>query len=204
MTGARAIVAGDGEVAAAVARRLRADGADVARLDGDGVKLAREDAARTAVEAAAAGLGGLDVLVTAFARREERAFLDTGDDLWERMLDENLKAPFLVSREAARVMAGGNGGVIVHVGSDVAARPGPRQAAYAAARAGGHLLATAMALDLVPDGVRVCCVAHAEAGEPRASAAEDTAAAVAFCASPAASYVLGSTFYVDGLVPVRG
>ncbi len=88
-----------------------------------------------------------------------------------------------------------------HVGSDVALRPGPGTAAYAAAKAGVHLLATAMALDLAPDGIRVCCVAACEDSEPTA---EDVAASVAFCASDEASYVLGSTFFLDGPLPYRG
>jgi NAD(P)-dependent dehydrogenase (short-subunit alcohol dehydrogenase family) len=70
-----------------------------------------------------------------------------------------------------------------------------------AAKAGVHLLATAMALDLAPDGIRVCCVAACEDGEPTA---EDAAASVAFCASDEASYVLGSTFFLDGPLPYRG
>ena len=97
----------------------------------------------------------------------------------------------------------GRGGVIVHVGSDVALRDEPGTAAYAAAKAGVHLLTTGMALDLAPDGVRVCAVAAPEsAGDGLGDG--DLAAAVAFCASDEASYVLGSTFFPGGLMPFRG
>ena len=89
----------------------------------------------------------------------------------------------------------------VHVGCDVALRPGPGMAAYAAAKAGVRLLATAIALDLAPDGIRVCCVAACEDSEPTA---EDVAASVAFCAFDEASDVLGSTFFPDGPLPYRG
>ena len=98
-------------------------------------------------------------------------------------------------------MATTGGGVIVHVGSDAAVRPVPGSAADAAAKAGVHLLATATALDLAPDGIRVCCVAACEDGR---TSAEDVAASVAFCASDDASYVLGSTFFVEGPLPYRG
>jgi NAD(P)-dependent dehydrogenase (short-subunit alcohol dehydrogenase family) len=178
--GKRCVVAGQGAMAEAVAARLSSEGATVA----------------TAIDE----LVAIDVLVTAFAAREDRPFIELEDEVWARTLDENLKAAFLVAREAARRMGAG-GGVIVHVGSDVALRPGPGTAAYAAAKAGVHLLATAMALDLAPNGIRVCCVA---ACEDSRLTAEDVAASVAFCASDEAAYVLGSTFFPDGPLPYRG
>jgi len=203
--GRRCLVAGEGAVADAVAARLEAEGARTLRSGGD---LAEEAEARAAVEQAIAQLGGVDVLVTAFAMREDRPFLEIDDEGWQRHIDGNLKSAFLVAREAARAMIENGGGVIVHVGSDVGARPGPNTAAYAAAKAGVHLLATGMALDLAPDGVRVCAVAAPEDGSETPATAElgpeDVAAAVAFCASDEASYVLGSTFFLNGPLPVRG
>jgi len=205
--GKRCLVAGEGAIADAVASRLGAEGARLARLDGDPGRLAEDATARAAVEGAVTELGGVDVLVTAFATREDRPFLEIDDECWRRHVDGNLKSAFLVGREAARAMVGNGGGVIVHVGSDVGARPGPKTAAYAAAKAGVHLLATGMALDLAPDGVRVCAVAACEDGSEAPAPAEigpdDVAAAVAFCASDEASYVLGSTFFLSGPLPVR-
>ena len=61
---------------------------------------------------------------------ESAVLIKTDDELWQRMLDENLKSVFLVTRDVTRRMAAG--GVVVHVGSSVAARPGPGTAAYAA------------------------------------------------------------------------
>jgi 3-oxoacyl-[acyl-carrier protein] reductase len=123
------------------------------------------------------------------------------------VLAENLKSAFLVGRECARAMVEAGGGVIVHVGSDLAVRPGPGTASYAAAKAGVHLMATCMALDLAPQGVRVCAVAACEDGTEAPSrgglSPADVAGAVAFCASDGASYVLGSTFFPNGPAPVR-
>jgi NAD(P)-dependent dehydrogenase (short-subunit alcohol dehydrogenase family) len=205
--GRHCIVAGRGDVAAAVAARLQREGAALVALDGDPVVLATENGAVGAVGRAIEQLGGVDVLVTAFHTRTDRSFLEIDDELWGRSLDENLKCAFLVGRECARAMVEAEGGVIVHVGSDVAARPGPGTAAYAAAKAGVHLMTTCMALDLAPDGVRVCAVAACEDGSespaPPELGPEDVAAAVAFCASPDASYVLGSTFFLNGPLPVR-
>jgi NAD(P)-dependent dehydrogenase (short-subunit alcohol dehydrogenase family)/predicted choloylglycine hydrolase len=198
--GKRCLVAGSGEGADAIAARLEAEGGRVVRLAGD---LATDTGSRAAVMDASSRLGGPpDVCVTAFAVREDRPFLDLDDEVWERTIDENLKGAFMVGREAARAMVGAGGGVIVHVSSDVAARPGPATSAYAAAKAGVNLLTIVQALDLAPDGVRVCAVAAPDDGaEPPGSAAlgaDDLAGAVAFCASDEASYVLGSTFYLNG------
>ena len=205
--GKRCLVVGSGEVAAAAAARLLTEGGTIVELAGEPA-LATEVGATTAVAQAVEELGGVDVLVTAFHAREDRPFLEIDDQAWARSLDGNLKSAFLVGREAARAMVVAGGGTIVHVGSDVAARPGPGTGAYAAAKAGVHLLTTCMALDLVPDGVRVCAVAACEDGaEPPGGGEvgpEDVAAAVAFCASDEASYVLGSTFYLNGPLPVRG
>jgi NAD(P)-dependent dehydrogenase (short-subunit alcohol dehydrogenase family) len=205
--GKRCLVAGRGEAAQAIAARLAAEGGAVTRLE-DPMRLMADAGVAEAVKRALSELGGLDVLVTAFCEREDHAFLSIDDAAWQRALDGNLKAAFLVGRECARAMLAAGGGVIVHVGSDVGARPGPGTAAYAAAKAGVHLLTTCMALDLVPDGVRVCGVAACEDGSEVPGQAElgpeDVAAAVAFCASDAASYVLGSTFFLSGPLPVRG
>ena len=176
--GKRCLVAGQGTLADAVAARIAAEGGAVARFDSE------------------PELERVDVLVTAFASREDRHFLDLDDELWQRMLDENLESAFLVTRDVARRMAAG--GVVVHVGSSVAARPGRVRR-----RNGGR----APALRGDSSGsrhrrIRVCRVAAPEDGGS-GPGVEDVAAAVAFCASDEASYALGSTFFLDGPLPGR-
>lgn len=197
-------VAGAGAIAEAIALRLEQEGGRVGRVTAADER--RPESSDQSVARLADTLGGIDVLVTAYDLRDDRAFLELDDDTWQRTLDVNLTSAFLAAREAARLMVAASGGVIVHVGSDVAARPGPRTAAYAAAKAGVQLLASAMALDLAPHGVRVCAVAAPEqtSGADRVAGPVDVAGAVAFCASTDASYVLGSTFSLDGPLPARG
>ena len=144
----RCIVAGSGTVAEAVVQRLRSEGGAVAALAHDPSALVTDAGASAAVAAAVAGLGGLDVCVTAFVHRCDAPFLEIDDAEWVRCIDENLTCAFTVAREAAREMLARAGGTIVHVGSDVAARPGSGSAAYAAAKAGLQLMSTGMALDL--------------------------------------------------------
>jgi NAD(P)-dependent dehydrogenase (short-subunit alcohol dehydrogenase family) len=204
----RCIVAGRGALAEAIAERLRQEDGTVVLLPQHAATLATDEGAAAAVASAVDELGGLDVCATAFASRTDVSFLEIDDEQWVRCIDENLTCAFTVAREAARAMLARSGGVIVHVGSDVAARPGSGSSAYAAAKAGLQLMSTSMALDLSLDGVRVCAVAAPEdgAGTPHGEqlGPADTAAAVAFCASDEASYVLGSTFFLNGPLPVRG
>jgi NAD(P)-dependent dehydrogenase (short-subunit alcohol dehydrogenase family) len=205
--GKRCVVAGSGVGADAIAVRLEAEGGSVDHLPTPAGELASDAGARAALAGATVRLGGTPaVCVTAFAVRDDRPFLEIDDESWERTIDENLKSAFLVGREAARAMVEAGGGVIVHVSSDVAARPGRGTAAYAAAKAGVNLLTTVQALDLAPNNVRVCAVAGSGGGESDSAtpSPDDLAGAVAFCASDEASYVLGSTFYLDGPVPIRG
>jgi 3-oxoacyl-[acyl-carrier protein] reductase len=202
----RCLVAGTGANADAIHARLQAEGAALAHLAQPPELLASQAGARAAVAAAVAALGGLDVTVTAFDLRDDRSFLEISEESWSRTIEANLACVFFVACEAARVMVNGQGGTIVLVGSQVGAQPGAATAAYAAAKAGVHLLATGMALDLAPDGIRVCAVAAADGSEALLApfTVDDLAGAVAFCASDEGSYVLGSTFFPTGPSPVRG
>jgi pteridine reductase len=68
---------------------------------------------------AAEALGGLDIVVNSAAIMERRPLADVTPADWERVMALNLRAPFFVSRGAARVMEG-RGGVIVNI-ADLAA-----------------------------------------------------------------------------------
>ena len=205
LTGKACLVVGDG-LAATVATVLESHGARL--VHEQSLPTTGEGAQATIASARKSLAGELDVLVAAPQFREDCAFPDISDELWQRSINENLRSAFLVAREAARVMAARGTGTIVHVTSTLAARPAPGTAGYAATKAAVNLLTVGMALDLAPHGVRVCAVAppeRTEAGDAPADSLtdEDIARAVAFCASDDASYVVGSTFYLDGPLPTR-
>lgn len=202
IVGKRCVVAGQSEPASVIVDRFRKEEAEVIALDLAPAQLTDESVVKQHINHAAAQLKGLDIVVTAFVTRDDRPFIEIDDQLWMQTLNENLKCPFLVGREAARIMALGGGGVIVHVGSNLANGNQPGTGAYAAAKAGVHLLTTGSALDLIPHNVRICCVAANELDGGKDSL-HDLAGAVTFCASDDASYVVGSTFSLDSNSRVR-
>ncbi len=138
---------------------------------------------------------------------------------FKRVLDVNLTGAFACAQAAALRMREGGGGRIVNVSSILAQVPVAGAGSYCAAKAGLELLTRVLALEWAPDGIRVNCVAPGHTATPmnftdpevdaddvarpaiplgRPAHAREIAAAVAFLASPEASYATGATLLVDG------
>ncbi len=165
--------------------------------------------------------GRLDVLVNnAGSLIERRSFSEIAEDLWDRVMEVNLKSVFLCSQAILPTMMRQGGGRIINVTS-VAARNGggPGSAAYATAKGGVSTLTRAMAKELVSDNILVNGVApgvittpfherftppevreRMTAGIPigREGTPEEVAGAVVFLASPAADYLVGEIIEVNG------
>jgi 3-oxoacyl-[acyl-carrier protein] reductase len=165
--------------------------------------------------------GRLDVLVNnAGSLIERRKLEDMTEDLWDRVMDVNLKSVFLCSKAVLPAMKRQGRGRIINMTS-VAARNGggPGSAAYATAKGGVSTLTRAMAKELVGEGILVNGVApgiittpfherftppemreRMTAGIPigREGTPEEVARAVVFLASPAADYLVGEIIEVNG------
>lgn len=165
--------------------------------------------------------GRLDVLVNnAGSLIERRRLEEMTEDLWDRVMDVNLKSVFLCSKAVLPAMRRQGGGRIINMTS-VAARNGggPGSAAYATAKGGVSTLTRAMAKELVGAGILVNGVApgvintpfherftppemreRMTAGIPigREGTPEEVAGAVVFLASPAADYLVGEIIEVNG------
>jgi NAD(P)-dependent dehydrogenase (short-subunit alcohol dehydrogenase family) len=201
------------ETAAEVESRGRRT--EVRRLD----LLNLETAAPLTAELAEA-LGGLDVLVNNAATGHSGDFVDLPLEEWQRVIDVDLTGAFLVAQEAARRMiAAGNGGRIVNVTSVQEHGPLRGAAAYCAAKGGLGLLTKVMALELAEHGITVNAIAPGAVATPMTGAedvdprelerrpsiplgrmghADEIAEAIAYLASPEASYATGASFVIDG------
>jgi 3-oxoacyl-[acyl-carrier protein] reductase len=140
------------------------------------------------------------------------------DDDWDAVLDTNLKAVFRLSRAAIRPMMKQRYGRIINITSVVGASGNAGQVNYAAAKAGVAGMARALARELGSRHITVNCVAPGfietdmtkDLPEAQATAllaqiplgrlgqATEVADAVAFLASPRASYITGTELHVNG------
>jgi NAD(P)-dependent dehydrogenase (short-subunit alcohol dehydrogenase family) len=239
VTGSRvAVVTGAaGGIGAAICRRLAADGFAVACLD-----VREDEAGRLAKELPLARGYGVDVREGASVREAGRRIrADLGDPWllvnaagvfsiqrvteldeleWDRILDTNLKGPFLTCREFLPAMVAAHDGCIVNIASTAGVRGGRRRAAYCAAKGGLVIFTRSLAIDHGPDGVRVNClcpglidtemadwIRHDEEALTRWASTiparrmgipAEIADGVAFLASDGASYLHGAVLMVDG------
>lgn len=201
-------------------------------LPGDGhvtvrADLADPDAVREMVDTAADALGGLDVLVNNAGVYLFQPVLATTYEEWQaawrRTLDVNLTGAANATWCAVRHMTG-RGGRIVNVGSRGAYRGEPDNPAYGASKAGLHALGQSLAVALAPHGITVASVAPgfvetdmaaellgAPAGDGiraqspfgRVAAPDEVAAAVAYLASPEATWASGAVLDLNGASYLR-
>lgn len=167
------------------------------------------------------GLGSVEVLVNnAGSLLERRPFSEMTEDLWDRVMDVNLKSVYLVSQAVLPGMKERRAGRIINTTS-VAARNGggPGSSAYATAKAGVSNLTRAMAKELVPDGILVNGVAPGIITTPfhdrftppdvrekmtgaipigREGAPEEVAGVIVFLASDSGRYLVGEIVEVNG------
>lgn len=165
--------------------------------------------------------GRLDLLVNNAGLSRPVPFLATTEDMWDQQLAVDLKGAYFATQAAARQMiAQGGGGAIINISSVHEDLPMVGNAAYCAAKGGLRMLTRALAPELAPHGIRIVNVGPgavatqinaqtladpvkrqallAEIPLGRIAQAEDIANAVAWLASGQASYITGTTVFVDG------
>jgi NAD(P)-dependent dehydrogenase (short-subunit alcohol dehydrogenase family) len=164
--------------------------------------------------------GRVDVVISNAGGSPQAAAATASPRFHAKIIELNLVAPLHVAQSANAVMQDQpEGGSIILIGSVSGTRPSPGTAAYGAAKAGLHHLATTLAIEWGPK-VRVNSVVpgfvateaadahYGDAAETAAVAATvplrrmatpaDIAGACLFLASPQAAYVSGATLVLHG------
>ena len=100
----------------------------------------------------------IDILVNNAGIIQEKPFLDTTEDDWDRMLGADLKSVFLVARAVLPQMVARGSGVIINIASDLGLLGRARFAPYCAAKAGVIGLSKSLALEFAPH-IRVNAIA---------------------------------------------
>ncbi len=138
--------------AQAVVQAITNAGGEALAIDADVSRAA--DVQRLVVEA-----GELHILVNNAGIIQEKPFLDTTEDDWDRMLAVDLKSVFLTARAVLPGMVARGSGVIVNLASDLGILGRENYAPYCTAKAGVIGLTRSLAREFAPHGIRVNAIA---------------------------------------------
>ena len=177
------VTGGSGDIGSAIAKRLGQSGAnvvityvgaeDLANQTVDEIKAEGGNASAlrldqrdpNEIEAIISQIsqdqGRLDILVNNAAWNIGIPFPNLEEltaEIWDRVLETNLRAPFLLARAAASLLKADGGGHIVNISSAGGISPGSSSIAYSSSKAGLNHLTRCLAVAMSPD-VAVNCVA---------------------------------------------
>jgi len=204
----------DGDAALAAAKAL--DGAAGFRLD-----ITDAPEVTTRVAEIIAALGPIDALVNNAGWDKLSPFLDTDEDLWDRIIDINLRGPIRMTKAVLPGMVERGGGRIVNISSDAGRVGSTGEAVYSACKAGIIGFTKTIAREMARHGITVNAVCPGPTDTPllqgmvgdheklieslkrgiplgRLGQPDDIAGAVAFIVSDDASFITGQTLSVSG------
>jgi 3-oxoacyl-[acyl-carrier protein] reductase len=201
--------------AAEVVASARELGVEAFAVQGD---ISRSEEAAALVEVALHGFGQIDLLVANAGIWEGAPVEEMHEDVWDRVLDANLRGTWTVTRAAVPSLRK-QGGSIVIVSSTAGQRGEAGYSNYAASKGGQISFAKSLAVELAPN-IRVNCVAPGwvdtemnapvfgrngfkrEAAEAiplkRIATADDVALSIAFLASDWSRHITGEVLNVNG------
>ncbi len=165
--------------------------------------------------------GRLDILVNNAGVETRTSVLDTSEKQYAKVMDINLKSAFFGTQIAAKQMIKqGGGGRIINITSVHEDWPMPNNTAYCLSKGGMRMLTRTAALELAKHNIRIVGVGPGAVATPinlstmkdpallkkldeaiplgRMAKPEEIATVVAFLSSDGASYITGTTVFVDG------
>ena len=207
-----------------VVTELSATGAHVVSVVGD---VSRAATATQAVRTALSQFGRLDVLFNnaGIDPLEATTLVETTEELWDAIINVNVKSAYLFAKESIPAMVAAGGGSIVNTASSAGVRASAHEAAYGISKAAIIALTRSLARDFSGQGIRTnaICPGPLEAitTDRRATMSEDEKAArrervsglvplgregtyeevarsVLFLASSESSYTSGAALLIDG------
>ena len=236
------VTGGASGIGAATVRRFVREGANVCILDRDLVSAERlasecggetfaleldvrqETAVRRAAERVLSRWGVIDVLVNNAGSELNKTYDETTIDEWDRVLDTDLKGPWLLCKYFVPSMVENGAGSVINVSSLNGLVGFPLSTAYGSAKGGLVVFTKDMAIELATSGVRINCVCPGVIQTPmmerwtdlmpdkaeakamlrgvmpigRMGTAEEVAGAILFFASEDSSLCQGAVLSVDG------
>jgi len=168
--------------------------------------------------------GGIHILFNNAGIIRRASVVELSETDWDRVMAVNVKAMFLMCRQAIPIMAAVGGGSIINTASAWGLAGGPQAAVYCASKGAVVLLTKAMAIDHGPQNIRVNCICPGDTdttmlrneaqqlGESddkflmeaarrplgRVGKPDEIAQAVLYLASDASSFVTGTALVIDG------
>ena len=209
---------GKGNAADETIKKIESAGGRAVAVDAD---VSDPTQVQKLVDQTVSRFGKLDILVNNAGIEFKHPFLEFPLELWQKVIAVDLTGPWLCAQTAARQMVKqGAGGRIINISSVHEDLPMPTNAPYCAAKGGLRMLMRTIAVELAPHKITVNNIGPGAIYTPidkdvqsdpavekqllseiplgRWCKPEEVAALAVFLASDAASYLTGSTHFIDG------